>query len=149
MTEKLYDQFLALPLYEDSAPWNIQYHAGVLRYVDKDSMDNTLDKDASNLYQVILAFMNYERTIKDFGRCSKHVPGMAAPYVGHCVGSAQVDFECPDQDFPVPCVDGQCHENYMSCLKSVRKQENFEGTGMERVRMSTKQTQQTIEVTNL
>ena len=45
---------------------------------------------------------------------------MAAPYVGHCVGSAVVDFSCPDQDKPVPCSDGQCHDTYMSCLKVFR-----------------------------
>ena len=124
--DELYDQFIALPIYEDNAPWNIQYHAGVLQYVDKDSMDKTYDKFAPHMYQTILAFMNYERTLKDFGRCFGHQRvRYGVPFVGNCVQSS-VDFECTDVEYPVPCADGKCHTSFLDCLKAVRVKEALE-----------------------
>jgi hypothetical protein len=84
---KLYGQFLQIPVYEDMATWNIQWTKGKLAYVDVDTMQKHLEvrglllttgvslesrpKQGSlpHAYQMILALMNYERTVADFGRC--------------------------------------------------------------------------------
>lgn len=69
------------------------------------------------------ALMNYKRTVQDFGRCgqkSKNEYGL--PFVSDCVGS-EFNGPCPDPRLPVPCGDGTCHSDYISCLRSLAKLE--------------------------
>lgn len=65
--------------------------------------------------------MNYKRTIEDFGRCGKKAGTVyGLPYVAECVGSVMEENKpasCPDMRFAVPCGDGKCHSDYISCLR--------------------------------
>ncbi len=62
-----------LPVYEDMATWNIQWANGRLAYVDVDTMDAHLEKVLPHAYQMVVALMNYERTVSDFGKCQRPV----------------------------------------------------------------------------
>ncbi len=68
--------------------------------------------------------MNYKRTVEDFGRCgSKAATVYGLPYVAECVGNSNsvkgkdLPESCPDMRFAVPCADGMCHSDYISCLR--------------------------------
>ena len=91
--------------------------------------------------------MNYKRTVADFRRCGKQAPTVyGMPYVSDCVGSnerfhnaerasrngkrfgwgyndfpeqATPNLKCEDLALPVPCDDGACHTDYISCLRSL------------------------------
>ena len=66
--------------------------------------------------------MNYKRTVEDFKRCgSKASTVYGLPYVSDCVGGSSLskNLKCPDMKEPVPCGDGKCHTDYISCLKSL------------------------------
>jgi hypothetical protein len=65
----LYEQFIRLPLYLDMAPWNLQFRAGQLHYLDKDTMDVTYERLQPYAYQLILSMINFKRAMEDFGRC--------------------------------------------------------------------------------
>lgn len=65
--------------------------------------------------------MNYKRTVEDFKRCgSKASTVYGLPYVSDCVAPTSVANapKCgSDLRYPVPCGDGQCHSDYISCLR--------------------------------
>ena len=67
--EEFYTEFLRLPVYEDMATWNIQFKAGKLVYTDRDTEDQHFEKMVPYAYQILLALMNYKRTLQDFDRC--------------------------------------------------------------------------------
>jgi hypothetical protein len=71
--------------------------------------------------QVMTILMNYKRTVEDFKKCSnsKASTVYGLPYVSDCVGgsSNSRDLKCPDLNLPVPCGDGTCHTDYISCLR--------------------------------
>lgn len=62
--------------------------------------------------------MNYKRTVEDFKKCgSKASTIYGLPYVSDCVGGADRGLSCQDLALPVPCADGNCHSDYISCLR--------------------------------
>jgi len=120
--DRLFKSFLFLPLYEDMAPWNIVLMGKEMAYIDYDTRDMTFDLDIPKAYQVISVLMNYKRTVEDFKRCGKKantVYGLA--FISDCVGEQQYGtkaISCPNLKLPVPCGDGTCHSDYISCLRS-------------------------------
>jgi len=67
--------------------------------------------------------MNYKRTVEDFKKCTSKAPTVyGLPYVSDCVGGG-VDnkLSCSDLKLPVPCADGECHSDYISCLRVSQK----------------------------
>lgn len=126
--EKLYGQFLQIPVYEDMATWNIQWNNGRLGYVDVDTMQSHLEIVLPHAYQMILALMNYERTVADFGKCEGAVHLMfGIPFVGNCVKPRndqrsderlRRDLGCTDK-LPVPCADGTCKPTFVHCLRDL------------------------------
>jgi hypothetical protein len=56
----------------------------------------------------------------DFKRCaSKAKIEYGFPFVAECVGSSVFVGPCRDSQRPVPCGDGQCHSDYISCLRAL------------------------------
>eukprot|EP01137_Pigoraptor_chileana_P020142 Opistho-2@82119 len=92
---------------------------GRLDYIDYDTRDRTFDKIVPLAYQVIAILMNYERTVKDFGRCKgKAGTEYGFSYISSCVESG-FKGPCSNSAFPVPCGDGECKATYVDCLRSV------------------------------
>ncbi|CAE1231180.1 unnamed protein product [Acanthosepion pharaonis] len=138
--KKLYHQFLKLPLYEDMAPWNIAkmdglsflnnfislckvFSAGQLMYIDFDTKNKTFDTVVPMAYQIMSLLMNYERTIRDFGKCRSHAKTQFGfGLISNCVGS---DFlgPCKDSLKPVPCGDYTCRSSFIECLQALVKAE--------------------------
>ena len=117
--EELFSKFINLSLYEDMAPWNIVLMGKGLDYIDYDTRDVTFDKYVPKAYQVMSVLMNYKRTVEDFKRCgakASTVYGIA--FVSDCVGSSK-GLKCDDLSKAVPCPDGECHSDYISCLRSL------------------------------
>jgi hypothetical protein len=86
--ERLFGQFLRLPLYEDMAPWNVVLMGAALDYIDYDTRQFTYSADVPRAYRVMSVLMNYKRTVEDFKRCgSKASTVYGLPYVSDCVGS--------------------------------------------------------------
>jgi hypothetical protein len=144
--ERLFHDFLKLPLYEDMAPWNVVLMGRRLDYIDYDTREVVFDGDIPKAYRVMSVLMNYKRTVEDFKRCGSKAPTVyGLPYVSDCVGSNAVYHEkaegetghrfgwghvdgaeqkteklkCPELNKPVPCGDGACHTDYISCLRSL------------------------------
>jgi hypothetical protein len=131
LREKFYKLFLELPLYEDMAPWNVVLTGPKMDYIDFDTKGITYDVTVPKAYQVMTVLMNYERSVKDFHKCgSKAHTVYGLPYVSDCVGDTssynpkKEKLNCPDLAFSVPCADGTCHSDYISCLKSMSKHAN-------------------------
>lgn len=63
--------------------------------------------------------MNYKRTVEDFKKCtSKAATVYNIAFISDCIGSeAGRKLTCPDLQRPVPCGDGTCHSDYISCLR--------------------------------
>jgi hypothetical protein len=62
--------------------------------------------------------MNYKRTVEDFKKCgSKASTVYGLPFVSDCVGNSDLNLKCDDLAYPVPCSDGVCHSDYISCLR--------------------------------
>jgi hypothetical protein len=120
LKERAYKQFIKLPLYEDMAPWNIVFQGPRLDYIDYDTRDVTFDRAVPLAYQVMSVLFNYKRTVEDFGKCGSKASAGAYgfPYISDCVKS---DFRgpCDEPANPVPCGDGQCRPDYISCLKAL------------------------------
>ena len=136
--ESLYAKFLKLPLYEDMAPWNIILSGPNMDYIDYDTRGITYDVEIPDAYKVMTALMNYERSVKDFHKCgSKARTIYGIPFISDCVGASfnQIDQDSmpkcgSDLAYPVPCIDGKCHSDYISCLKSMNNDENHrDGNG--------------------
>ncbi|XP_070556270.1 uncharacterized protein [Ptychodera flava] len=119
LKDHFYNMFVHMPLYEDMAPWNIIFRAGKLEYIDYDTKDLTLTHMVPAAYQVMSMLMNYERTVRDFGRCNSQSSNpYNFPYISNCVGS---DFSgpCYDPKYPVPCGDHTCRSTYVECLRAL------------------------------
>ena len=120
-----YGEFLKISLHEDMAPWNIQFRAGALHYVDKDSMHYNLDAVLPYAYQIILSLMNYKRSLEDFGHCGPSANiRYGVPSIGSCVGQSIFPGPCKDTSFPVPCADGSCKSTFLECLRDIRALED-------------------------
>jgi len=119
-TEKVYGDFVKLPLYEDMAPWNIALAAGSVEYIDYDTRGKVYDDHVKETYRVLSVLMNYKRTVSDFGKCgeSAHNP-YGFGQVSSCVKPQTFDGACDESDVPVPCDDGKCHSDYISCLRAL------------------------------
>lgn len=117
---RLYFNFVHMPLYEDMAPWNIVLEGGHLGYIDSDTRDFRLDAHVARTYQVLSVLANYKRTVEDFEKCAfKGKNGRYNfPYISDCVGS-WFSGPCDDPAYTVPCGDGKCHSDYISCLRSL------------------------------
>ena len=63
--------------------------------------------------------MNYKRTVEDFKKCSyKAGTVYNIAFISDCIGSELGrKITCPDLKNPVPCGDGSCHSDYISCLR--------------------------------
>lgn len=120
--DKMFSSFINLPLYEDMAPWNIVLMGQGLDYIDYDTRDITFDKFVPKAYQVMAVLMNYKRTVEDFKRCgakASTVYGIA--FISDCVGNVK-GLKCEELSHAVPCPDGECHTDYISCLRSLTYQ---------------------------
>jgi hypothetical protein len=117
---RAYSQFVHLPLYEDMAPWNIVFLGSKLDYIDYDTKDKTYDHLVPKAYEIMEVLFNYKRTVQDFQQCgSKGNINYGFSYVSDCVGSPEISHKCPDSAKPVPCADGKCHSDYISCLRAL------------------------------
>ena len=124
LVTRLYSQFLTLPIYEDMAPWNIQFKAGQLYYVDKDSSESSFDWLLPHASQFFLALINYRETIKAFGMCgSVAIVKGNPPEVGQCVRSYN-EGPCNDPAFPVPCANERCYATFVDCLRAIAETES-------------------------
>jgi hypothetical protein len=128
---RAYGQFVHLPLYQDMAPWNIVFLGSQLDYIDYDTKDHTYDAFVPKAYEVMEVLFNYKRTVEDFKQCnSKAGNPYNFPYVSECVKSPDFSGPCKDSRKPVPCGDGRCHSDYISCLRSMAEKASTErGTG--------------------
>ena len=116
----IYSEFIKLPLYEDMAPWNIALAAGAVEYIDYDTRGKVYDTYVRETYRVLSVLMNYKRTVSDFGMCGESAQN---PYgfgqVSSCVKPKTFDGKCEHSEAPVPCDDGNCHSDYISCLRAL------------------------------
>ncbi len=111
---------MRLPLYEDMAPWNIVFQGQDLDYIDYDTRDKTFDAYVKKAYQVLSVLMNYKRTVSDFDRCgSKAGNPYNFAFISECVKNTVFSGPCDDPEFPVPCADGHCQSDYITCLRAV------------------------------
>ena len=131
--DTLFESFLRLPLYEDMAPWNVILAGAVLDYIDYDTQGVVFDGDVPKAYRVMAVLMNYKRTVEDFRRCEEKAQTVYnLPFVSDCVGQRAFRYglhsrtagksdvvKCDDLERPVPCADGTCHSDYISCLRSL------------------------------
>ena len=127
----IYGEFIKLPLYEDMAPWNIALAAGSVEYIDYDTRGKVYDTYVRETYRVLSVLMNYKRTVSDFGMCGESAQN---PYgfgqVSSCVKPKTFDEKCENSGAPVPCDDGNCHSDYISCLRAlVNKGTDSNGAG--------------------
>jgi len=116
---RAYHQFVSLPLYQDMAPWNIVFTGPRLDYIDFDTKDRTYDAFVPRAYEVMEVLFNYKRTLEDFKRCGgKSSNPYGFPFVSDCVGSSFTG-PCKDSKAPVPCGDGTCRSDYVTCLRAL------------------------------
>lgn len=115
--------------------------------------DHTYDKFVVKAYEIMEVLFNYKRTVEDFkvcGLCSVtnrhcciwwgidgHCGGVWVqkcgtkgsnpynfPYVSDCVGGAtSTPVTCKDSANPVPCPDGVCRSDYISCLRAISEKD--------------------------
>jgi hypothetical protein len=133
--DTFFKRFLQLPLYEDMAPWNVVLSGSTLDYIDYDTMGVVFDADIPKAYRVMAVLVNYKRTVEDFRRCeSSAKTDYGLHYVSDCVGTRafstyggstgnfltdKTTVSCHSMETPVPCADGKCHTDYISCLRSL------------------------------
>eukprot|EP00049_Salpingoeca_infusionum_P002699 m.59005 g.59005 ORF g.59005 m.59005 type:complete len:1652 (-) comp11742_c0_seq1:312-5267(-) len=122
--DRLYEQLLSLEMYLDMAPWNIAFRAGELFYIDYDTKDRSLTKYMPYAYQLMVALLNLQRTVRDFGHCGAdgHTP-YGIPFIAHCVNSPSYTGPCSDERLPVACADRTCRATYFDCLKAIQLQD--------------------------
>ena len=76
------------------------------------------------LLQVMEVLFNYKRTVEDFKKCGgKGGNPYGFPFVSECVGGGSFPGPCKDSAFPVPCGDGSCQSDYVSCLRAMSRAE--------------------------
>ena len=125
---RAYHQFVALPLYQDMAPWNIVFLGDALDYIDFDTRDRTFDHVVPAAFEVMEVLFNYKRTVEDFKRCGSKAPNLYNfPFLSDCVGSEVFRGPCPDTGKHVPCGDGKCHSDYISCLRAMSNNDMASG----------------------
>ena len=56
--EIAYHNFVALPLYEDMAPWNIVFQGSRMAYIDYDTKDVTYDEQVSLITSIFSNFFS-------------------------------------------------------------------------------------------
>lgn len=151
--ERSWRKFLELPLYEDMAPWNIVFQGSEMQYIDYDTRQITYDDQVANVYRVLSVLYNYKRTVSDFGKCGEKAKTQYNfGFVSDCVGVESSDDDaifswdpvqvkeepkdeplikppkkCPSSKYPVPCPDGNCHTDYITCLRAMEKQNQILG----------------------
>lgn len=119
LKERAYNLFVNLPLYEDMAPWNIVFQGDSLDYIDYDTRDKTYDMYVEKVYQILSVLMNYKRTVTDFEKCGlKGGNPYGFSHVSECIKSTKFSGPCEEPEKPVACGDGQCHSDYISCLRA-------------------------------
>lgn len=86
--------------------------------------------------KVMSVLMNYKRTVEDFKRCGSKAPTVyGIGFISDCVGTSKFvgtqtyfiydqycftfyrSLTCNELKYPVPCGDGKCHSDYISCLR--------------------------------
>lgn len=91
-------------------------------YIDFDTKDKTYDALVPHAFEIMEVLFNYKRTIEDLKKCGEKARvRYNFPFVSDCVGSAEFEGPCKGSQYPVPCGDGNCHSNYISCLRSMVK----------------------------
>lgn len=124
LKQRAYHQFVSLPLYQDMAPWNIVFLGPRLDYIDYDTRDRTYDLVVPKAYEVMEVLFNYKRTVEDFKRCNgKAGNPYNFPFVSDCVSSPSFTGPCKESQTPVPCGDGTCRSDYVSCLRALSEKE--------------------------
>lgn len=124
LRQRAYHQFVSLPLYQDMAPWNIVFLGPRLDYIDYDTRDRTYDLVVPKAYEVMEVLFNYKRTVEDFKRCNgKAGNPYNFPFVSDCVSSPSFTGPCKESQNPVPCGDGTCRSDYVSCLRALSEKE--------------------------
>ena len=121
----LYSAFLKLPLYEDMASWNILITGNSVSYIDFDTRAVTFDSDIVKVYRILEVLTNYKRTISDFGKCKERAdnPVYNFDIISDCVGSL-FKGPCKDTQYPIPCGDGTCQSDYISCLRAIQQKDD-------------------------
>ena len=135
------------------APWNTYYHCSgggyrkrfpriVVTFAKTGNSyeaynvpkNEEAEEDAEKLVDPRWATLVKERTVEDFKRCgpSSH-NDYGFPHINSCVGSEKnkKDFlrlsggnhKCKESNAPVPCGDGSCQSDYISCLTVLSKLE--------------------------
>jgi hypothetical protein len=124
LKQRAYHQFVSLPLYQDMAPWNIVFLGPRLDYIDYDTRDRTYDLVVPKAYEVMEVLFNYKRTVEDFKKCNgKAGNPYNFPFVSDCVSSSAFTGPCKESQTPVPCGDGTCRSDYVSCLRALSEKE--------------------------
>merc|ERR1711871_1803354 len=80
-------------------------------------------------YQIMSVLFNYKRTVEDFKRClPKGHNDYGFAHISDCVGGKMNEIfkkkggkKCKESSHPVPCGDGSCQTDYISCLKVMSK----------------------------
>ena len=71
-------------------------------------------------YQTLSALMNYKRTVSDLAKCGDRVGNpYNFPFISECVKSEDFKGPCQDPAAPVPCGDGTCKSDYITCLRAL------------------------------
>jgi hypothetical protein len=71
---------------------------------------------------------NYKRTVEDFKRCNgKAGNPYNFPFVSDCVASTSSNGPCKESETPVPCGDGTCRSDYVTCLRALSDAERRKG----------------------
>ena len=89
-------------------------------------MDLSFDEKLEMAYKLVLALMNYKRTLEDFEKCGENYQTkQGVTIVGDCIvydkeKIDQIATKCTD-DLPIPCLDGECKVNYIECLRDLDK----------------------------
>lgn len=109
---------MGLHLMEDMAPWNVVVQGSRVAYIDHDTMDNDLDRSATELYRALSALMNLKKTVVDLGACGGKAGGnqYGFPFLADC-GGGRVRSKCTRPEAPVACGDGSCAPHYWECLQ--------------------------------
>ena len=90
-----------------------------------DTQTKTFDSDIVKVYRILEVLTNYKRTITDFAKCRDRAdnPVYNFDVISDCVGSLFTG-PCKDTKYPIPCGDGTCKSDYVSCLRDENKKEN-------------------------
>ena len=111
------------------APWNLVFQGPKMAYIDYDTKQFTFDKLVPKVYQIMSVLFNYKRTVEDFKRClPKGHNDYGFSHISDCVGGKMGEIfkkkggkKCKESSHQVPCGDGSCQTDYISCLKVMSK----------------------------